>query len=65
MKTPFRSQKLKEMVDKIESIRVHSLWSYNVAAINMRDARRSLFSIVRDDDKHRIVFSEYSYNSQV
>jgi hypothetical protein len=53
------------MADKIEAIRVNNLWSYNVAASNTRDARRSLFSIIRDDDKRRLVFSEDSYNSQV
>jgi hypothetical protein len=56
---------LKEMADKIEAIRVNNLWSYNVAASNTRDARRSLFSIIRDDDKRRLVLSEDSYNSQV
>jgi hypothetical protein len=65
MKTPFSSQKLKEMVDKIEALLVHNLWSYNVAASNTRDDRRSLFSIIRDDEKYRLVFSEDSYNSQV
>jgi hypothetical protein len=65
MKTPFSSQQLKEMVDKIEAIHVHNLWTYNVAASNTRDARRSLFSTIRDDDKRRLVFSEDSYSSQV
>jgi hypothetical protein len=51
MKTPFSSQQLKEMADKIEALRVHNVWSYNVAARNTRDARRSLFSIIRDDEK--------------
>jgi hypothetical protein len=65
MKTPFSSQQLKEMADKIEAICVHNLWSYNFAARNTRDARRSLFSIILDDDKRQLIFSEESYNSQV
>jgi hypothetical protein len=65
MKNPFSPQQLKEMADKIEAICVHNLWSYNVAASNTRDARRYLFSIIHDDDKRKLVFSEESYNSQV
>jgi chorismate synthase len=34
--TPFSSQKLKEMADKIESIRVDNLWCYNVATSNTK-----------------------------
>jgi hypothetical protein len=65
MKTPFSSQQLKEMADKIEAIRVDNLWYYNVATSNTKDARRSLFSIISDDDKCRLVFSKHSYKSQV
>jgi hypothetical protein len=36
---PFSSQQLKEMVDKIEAVRVDNLWYYNVATSNTRDAR--------------------------
>jgi hypothetical protein len=53
------------MADKIEAIRVDNLWYYNVATSDTKDARRSLFSIIRDDDKRRLVFSEDSYKSQV
>jgi hypothetical protein len=53
------------MVDRLEDIHVHNLWSYNVAASNTRDAHQSLFSIIRDDDRHRPVFSEDRYDSQV
>jgi hypothetical protein len=31
----------------------------------MKDARRSLFSIILDDDQRRLVFSEDSYKIQV
>jgi hypothetical protein len=64
MKTPFSSQQLEEMVYKIEAIRVDFFWYYNVATSNTKDACRSLFSIIRDDDKRRLVFSEDSYKSQ-
>jgi hypothetical protein len=53
------------MVDKIEAIRVDKLRYLNVATSNTKDARRSLFAIVRDDDKRRFVFSHISYKDQV
>jgi hypothetical protein len=62
MKNPFSSQQLKEMADKLEDYRVQNLSSYNNAASNTRDARESLFSIIRDDDKRRIVFSDDRYD---
>jgi hypothetical protein len=65
MKNPFSSQQLKEMADKLEDIRVHNLWSYDNAASNTRDARQSLFSIIRDDDRRRLVFSDDHYDSRV
>jgi hypothetical protein len=56
---------LKEMVDQLEAICVDNLCYYNVATSNTKDARRSLSSILRDDDKRRLVFSKDSYKSQV
>jgi hypothetical protein len=65
MKTPFNSHRLKEMVDKMESICVDKLWYYNVSTSNTKDARRSLFVIVRDDDKRRLVLCDIAYKNQV
>jgi hypothetical protein len=39
-------------------------FSYN-AAINTKDARESLFSIIHDDDKRRLVLSDDRYDSLV
>jgi hypothetical protein len=41
------------------------LWSYNNDVSNTRDAHQSLFSIIRDDDKHQLMFSNDRYDSQV
>jgi hypothetical protein len=60
MTTPFNSHQLKEMLYKMEAIRVNNLWYYNVVTSNTKDARRSLFAIIRDDDKHQLVFSDIS-----
>jgi hypothetical protein len=57
MKTPFNSHQLKEMED-MESIRVNHLYRYNVATSNTKDACRSLFSIIRDDDEPRLVLCD-------
>jgi hypothetical protein len=65
MKTPFNSHQLKEMADKMESIHVDKLWYYNVATSNTKDARRSLFAIIRDGDKFRLVLCEIAYKDQV
>jgi hypothetical protein len=65
MKPPFSFQQLKEMADKIEAVRADNMWYCNVATSNTRDVRRPLFSIIRNDDKRRLVFSEDSYKSQV
>jgi hypothetical protein len=65
MKKPFSSQQLKEMADELEDYRVHNLLLYNNDASNTRDARESLFSIIRDDDKRRLVFCEDCYDSML
>jgi hypothetical protein len=65
MTTPFNSHQLKEMVDKMEAIRVDKLRYYNVATSNTKDACRSLFAIIRDDDKCRLVFCDIAYKDQV
>jgi hypothetical protein len=62
MKNPFSSQQLKEMVDKLEDIRDQNLSSYNNAASNKRDDRQSLLSIICDDDKSQLLFSENRYD---
>jgi hypothetical protein len=65
MKNPFSSQQLKEMADKLEDYRVQNLSLYNNAASNTRGARESLFSLILDDDKRRLVFCEDRYDSMV
>jgi hypothetical protein len=65
MTTPFNSHQLKEMGDKMEAIRVDKLWYNNVVTSNTKDAHRSLFSIIHDDDKRRVVFSDIAYKDQV
>jgi arginine utilization protein RocB len=62
---PFCSKQLKEMVDQLEGYRVHNLSLYHEAASNTRDARESLISLIRDDEKRRLVFSEGRYDSMV
>jgi hypothetical protein len=65
MKTPFNSHQLIEMADKMESIHVDKLWYYNVATSNTNDAHRSLFAIIRDDDKRRLILCDIAYKDQV
>jgi hypothetical protein len=65
MTNPFNSHQVKEMVDKMESILVDHLWRYNVATSNTKDARRSLFAIIRNDDKRRLVLCDIAYKDQV
>jgi hypothetical protein len=48
---PFGSKQLKEMVDQLEDYRVRNLFLYHEAASNTRDARESLMSLIRDDEK--------------
>jgi hypothetical protein len=62
---PLQFPAIEKMADKLEAIRVDNLWYYNVATSNTKDARRSLFSIIRDNDKLRLVYAEDSYKSQV
>jgi hypothetical protein len=63
--TPFNSHQLKEMADKMESIRANHLSRYNVATSNSKDAHRSLFAIIRDDDKRQLVLCNMAYKNQV
>jgi hypothetical protein len=60
---PFCSKQLKEMADRLEGYRVQNLSLYHEAASNTRDARESLISLIRDDEKRRLVFSEDRYDS--
>jgi hypothetical protein len=62
---PFGSKQLKEMADQLEGYRVRNLSLYHEAASNTRDARESLMSLIRDDEKRRLVFCELCYDSMV
>jgi hypothetical protein len=53
------------MVDKMESICIDKLWYYNVATSNTKDAHRSLFSIIHDDEKCRLFLCDIAYKDQV
>jgi hypothetical protein len=65
MTNSFNSHQLKEMVDKMESYWVDSLSCYNVATSNTKYARRSLFAIIRDDDKRQLVVCDIAYKDPV
>jgi hypothetical protein len=62
---PFCSSQLKEMVDQLEGCRVQNLSLYHEAASNTKDARDVLMSLLRDDEKRRLVFCEHRYESMV
>jgi hypothetical protein len=62
---PFCSSQLKQMTDQLEGCRVRNLSLYHEAASNTRDARESLISLIRDDEKRRLVFCELRYDSMV
>jgi hypothetical protein len=62
---PFCSSQLKEIVDQLEGYRVHNLSLYHEADSNKRDAHESLISLIRDDEKSRLMFSEDRYDSMV
>jgi hypothetical protein len=62
---PFCSKQLKEMADQLEGYHVRNLSSYHEAASNTKDACEALMSLIRDDEKHRIVFCELRYDSMV
>jgi hypothetical protein len=51
MTTPFNSHQLKEMADNMEAIRFDKLRYYNAATSSTKDARRSLFAVIRNDYK--------------
>jgi hypothetical protein len=46
-------------------MKIINLYRYNFATSNIKDARRSLFSILRDDDEHRLVLCDNAYKDQV
>jgi hypothetical protein len=62
---PFCSSQLKEMVDQLEGWRVRNLSLYHEAASNTKDARDALMSLIRDDEKRRLMFCELRYESMV
>jgi hypothetical protein len=62
---PFCSSQLKQMADQLEGCRVRNFSLYHEAASNTRDARESLISLIRDDEKRRLVFCEHRYDSIV
>jgi hypothetical protein len=64
MTTLFNSQQLKEMADKMESMRVDHFSRYNVSTSNTKDARRSMFAIIHDDGKRQLVLCDIAYKDQ-
>jgi hypothetical protein len=62
---PFCSSQLKEMGDQLEGYRVRNLSLYHDADSNKKDARVALMSLIRDDEKRRLVFCELCYDSMV
>jgi hypothetical protein len=62
---PFCSAQLKEMVDRLEGSRVRNLARYHEAAHNTEGARGNLMSLIRDDEKRRLVLCEHRYESMV
>jgi hypothetical protein len=61
----FCSAQLKEMADRLEGYRVRDLDRYHKAASNTEGAHDNLMSLIRDDEKHRLVLCEYHYESMV
>jgi hypothetical protein len=57
----YNSWQLKQIADKMESYRVKKLWHYEVISSVAKDARRSLFSILRYDYQRKLVLSYWSY----
>jgi hypothetical protein len=62
---PFYSSQLKKMADQLEGCRGRNLSLYHEASSNTRDARESLISLIRYDEKCRLVFCELRYDSMV
>jgi hypothetical protein len=62
---PFCSAQLKEMADRLEGTRVKNLALYHEAASNTEGARDTLMSLIRDDEKRRLVLCEHRYESMV
>jgi hypothetical protein len=62
---PFCSAQLKEMTDRLEGSRVRNLAHYHEAASNTEGARDYVMSLMRDDEKRRLVLCEYRYESMV
>jgi hypothetical protein len=62
---PFCSSQLKQMADQLEGWRVHNLSLYHEAASNTKYACDALMSLIRDDEKRRLVFCELRYESMV
>jgi hypothetical protein len=62
---PFCSAQLKEMADKLEGLRVKKLSRCHKAASNTEGARHNFMSLIRDDEKRRLVLCQYRYESMV
>jgi uridine kinase len=62
---PFCSAQLKEMVDKLEGLRVQNLSYYHEAASNTEGARHNLMSHIRDDEKRRLMLCQHRYEIMV
>jgi hypothetical protein len=64
-KHPFCSAHLKEMADRLEVNRAQKLAHYQDAARQTEGARDILMSLVRDDDKHVLVFTAEGYERRI
>jgi hypothetical protein len=53
------------MADRLEGCRVRNLAHYHEAASNTEGARDYLISLMRDDEKRRLVLCEYRYESML
>jgi hypothetical protein len=56
---------LKQIADEMESYRVIKLWHYEVAISAAKEAHRSLFAILRDEDQRELILCEWGYKNAV
>jgi hypothetical protein len=65
MMHPYNSWQLKQIADNMESYRIKKLWHYEVASSVVKEARRSLFAILYDEDQCELVLSDWSYKNGI
>jgi hypothetical protein len=53
------------MADRLEGLRVKNLARYHEAASNTEGARHNLMSLIRDDEKRRLMLCQHRYESMV